>query len=122
MPLPRRRFIQALACAALTANTGFGLAQSKKLTAGESLPAVGDSPDDAGPLAKDLSSKLDSAAIRRAMERVGSWELNRTRDAFNNDWTFAALYTGFMAAGRALHDPKYDRAMLDMGRKFDWQQ
>jgi unsaturated rhamnogalacturonyl hydrolase len=121
MSLPRRRFIQTLACAALAANTGLARAQSQKLTTGESLPAVGDSPDNAGPLAKDLSSKLDAAAIRKAMQRVGTWQLDRTRDAFNNDWTFAALYTGFMAAGKSLHDPKYVNAMLDMGRKLHWQ-
>lgn len=121
MSLPRRRFIQTLAFAALATKADFCLAGVQKLTPGESLPAVGDSPDNAGPLATDLSSKLDATAIRKAMEKVGSWELNRTRNAFNDDWTFAALYTGFMAAGETLHDPKYVQAMLDMGRKLHWQ-
>lgn len=121
MFISRRRLIQALACTAFSANLPSRFAWAQKLTAGESLPAVGDSPDDAGPLANDLSAKLDSAAIARAMQKVGTWELNRTRGVFNDDWTFAALYTGFMAAGRSLHDPKYEEAMLEMGRKLQWQ-
>lgn len=121
MFISRRRLIQALACTAFSANLPSRFGWAQKLTAGESLPAVGDSPEDAGPLATDLSAKLDSAAIAKAMQKVGTWELNRTRDAFNDDWTFAALYTGFMAAGPSLHDPKYEQAMLEMGRKLHWQ-
>lgn len=121
MDIPRRRLIKGLACSAFAANLRSSFAWAQKLTAGESLPAVGDSPDDAGPLANDLSADLNLNAIVRAMQKVGTWELNRTHDAFNDDWTFAALYTGFMAAGRALHDPKYEQAMLKMGKKLHWQ-
>jgi len=115
----RRKFLQTLSFACMAASAGDLLRAQP--TSNEKLPAVGDSPDDAGPLATDLSSKLTPAAIRKAMERVGTWELNRTRNDFNDDWTFAALYTGFMAGGEALHDPKYEQAMLAMGKKLNWQ-
>jgi rhamnogalacturonyl hydrolase YesR len=122
MQASRRRFIQSLSFACLAGSAGnLLLAQAKGATSAEKLPAVGDSPDDAGPLATDLSSKLALADIHKAMQRVGTWELNRTHNDFNDDWTFAALYTGFMACGATLHDPKYEAAMLGMGRKLNWQ-
>jgi len=121
MDTSRRRWIKGLAYTAFAASLHGRFAQAQKLTAGESLPAVGDSPDDGGPLANDLSAKLTPGAIAKAMQKVGTWELNRTRNAFNNDWTFAALYTGFMAAGETLHDSKYEQAMLDMGKQLRWQ-
>src|SRR5215469_15968317 len=91
------------------------------LTAAESLPAVGDSPDNPGPLAHDLSAGLGSSNVRAAMQKVGTWELARTENAFNTDWTFAALYPGLLAAGETLHDPKYERALLQMGNRLHWQ-
>jgi len=115
----RRRFLQTLSLACIAASAKDLLRAQP--TSNEKLPAVGDSPDSAGPLATDLSAKLTQSDIRKDMERVGTWELNRTHNDFNDDWTFAALYTGFMAAGDALHDAKYTHAMLDMGRKLHWQ-
>ena len=35
--------------------------------------------------------------VRRAMRKVGDWQLNRIDGHFSQDWTFAALYAGFMA-------------------------
>jgi rhamnogalacturonyl hydrolase YesR len=97
------------------------LIAAQQLTAAESLPQVGDSPDDPGLLASDLSPRLSSKDIRKAMQRVGSWELPRTESAFNTDWTFAALYAGLLAAGETLQDAKYERAMIQMGNKLKWQ-
>ena len=62
-------------------------------------PAVGDSPETVPPLAH-LSPKLRRRAIAKAMRKVGDWELNRHPGNFDQDWTFAALYAGFMAASR----------------------
>ena len=118
----RRQFIQSLACIGLAANLPWLRAEeAQQLTAAESLPAVGDSPDNPGPLATDLSARLDSKEIRKAMQKVGSWELPRTESAFNADWTFAALYAGFLAAGQTLQDEKYETAMIGMGNKLHWQ-
>ena len=55
------------------------------------------------------------------MRKVGDWELERSRPYFSQDWTFAALYTGFMAASKTLPDPQYEAAMMQVGNKFDWK-
>ncbi|MBV8672618.1 MAG: glycoside hydrolase family 88 protein, partial [Acidobacteriaceae bacterium] len=81
---------------------------------------VGDSPDNPGPLAK-LSPEFKRKAIELAMRKVGDWELERSRHYFSQDWTFAALYAGFIAASRTLPEPRYEAAMMQVGNKFDWK-
>jgi rhamnogalacturonyl hydrolase YesR len=81
---------------------------------------IGDIPEDAGPLAKDLSPKLNSKAVEKAIRKVADWELERSQPYFGNEWTWSALYTGFMAASNATGDSKYRDAMMEVGKKFDW--
>jgi rhamnogalacturonyl hydrolase YesR len=83
-------------------------------------PGVGDTPDQAGALATDLSGAMKPEAVANAMRKVGDWELARTREDFSQDWTFAALYRGYVAAGTSLGDDEYRDAMLDAGKKFGW--
>jgi len=90
-------------------------AKSKADTVG-----VGDTLDNPPPLA-NLSPAFDSHSIHAAMRKVGDWELERTRPYFNQDWTFAALYAGFMAAAKSLPEARYEGAMLEVGNKFDWK-
>jgi rhamnogalacturonyl hydrolase YesR len=82
---------------------------------------AGDTPDVAGPLATDLSPALNRDAIGKAMRKVGDWQLEKSRNVFDQDWTFAALYRGYMAASVSLHDDAYRDAMLETGKKFGWQ-
>jgi len=86
-------------------------------------PAVvaGDAPDVAGPFANDLSPALTPNSIAKAMRKVGDWELAHSQKYFNQDWTYAALYRGLLAAGITLHDDAYIRALADAGKKFDWK-
>ena len=120
--LQRRDFIRALACTGFVAGSSWLRSiDAQKLTAAESLPEVGDSPDDAGARANDLSPTIKSQDIKNAMQRVGSWQLARVTSAFNNDWTFAALYAGLLAAGQTLQDSKYETAMVRMGDRLHWQ-
>jgi rhamnogalacturonyl hydrolase YesR len=81
---------------------------------------VGDTLDNPPPLA-NLSSPFEPKAIRAAMREVGDWELERSQPYFSQDWTFAALYAGFMAAAKTLPEPRYEGAMLEVGNKFDWK-
>ena len=81
---------------------------------------VGDSLDNPPPLA-NLSPEFMRKPIEAAMRKVGDWELERSRPYFSQDWTFAALYTGFMAAARTLPKPRYNDAMMQVGNKFDWK-
>ncbi len=55
------------------------------------------------------------------MRKVGDWELKRARENFDQDWMFAALYAGFMAASGTLPYAHYQAAMLEAGNKFDWK-
>jgi unsaturated rhamnogalacturonyl hydrolase len=92
-----------------------------QLTAAEQLPWVGDTPVIAPPLATDLSPQLTRKNVIHAIEKVADWELAQAEPRFNQDWTFAALYVGFMAVPKAANGAKYQQAMLQMGRKFQWQ-
>jgi len=82
---------------------------------------IGDVPDNAGPLEKDLSPKLTPKAVEAAIRKVADWELQRSQPYFGNEWTWSVLYTGFMAASNATGDSKYSDAMLEVGKKFNWQ-
>jgi rhamnogalacturonyl hydrolase YesR len=54
------------------------------------------------------------------MRKVGDWEMARSKPYFSRDWTFAALYAGYMAAAKALPEPEYESIMLEMGNQFNW--
>jgi unsaturated rhamnogalacturonyl hydrolase len=94
---------------------------AREKTPSEFLSAVGDAPDVAPPLATDLSPALNQAAVEKAVLKVADWQLDRVRHDFNQDWTFAALYSGFMAASESTSNPKYRNAMLSMSQEFKWQ-
>jgi rhamnogalacturonyl hydrolase YesR len=85
------------------------------------LPVAGDSPDTEGPLAKDLSPEFKKPEVTKALRKVADWQLTRAQVQYSPDWTFAALYAGFMAVPPAVNGSKYQDAMQDMGRKLDWQ-
>ena len=73
------------------------------------------------PIATDLSPKLKRKDVARAIQKVGDWQLERAHAHFNQDWTYAALYAGFMAVPEGACGKKYQDAMLEMGKKFNWQ-
>jgi unsaturated rhamnogalacturonyl hydrolase len=83
-------------------------------------PIVGDQPATALPLA-NLSPSLTHRDVRRAIRKVGDWQLNRAQPDFDQDWTYAALYAGFMAVPDSAGGKRYREAMLTMGKKFNWQ-
>ena len=89
--------------------------------AAEEQAWVGDTPATPLPLASDLSPELTRKNVSHAMEKVADWELTRAQPHFNKDWTFAALYVGFMAVPKAAEGEKYQQAMLQMAKGFSWQ-
>ncbi len=95
--------------------------RAQEKTQSEFLSFVGDAPDTAPALATDLSPALERAAVERAMMRVADWQLARVKNDFNRDWTFAALYTGFMAASATTGNEKYENAMKAMGEQNNWE-
>jgi rhamnogalacturonyl hydrolase YesR len=82
---------------------------------------VGDAPTNVPPLAKDLSPRLKRSDVRKALRKVADWQLDRARPNFNKDWTYAALYAGFMAVPASVAGSRYQDAMLQMGKSFSWQ-
>jgi len=83
--------------------------------------SAGDSPDNPGPLATDLSPALTQAAIRKAAQKVADWQLARAEPIFNQQWTYAALYDGLLAASKATGDSRYHDAVVKMAAHFDWK-
>jgi len=81
----------------------------------------GDAPTVAPPLATNLSPALKPPAIARPLRLVGDWELRQAQPHFSQDWTFAALYAGYMAVPDAAGGPQYRAAMLQMARQFQFQ-
>ena len=82
--------------------------------------ATGDAPDDPGPLATDLSPALKPKAIEAAMTKVANWQLAVAETKFNQQWTYAALYDGLLAASATTKNPKYHDAVVKMAEGFDW--
>jgi len=117
----RRRFVLpgVAGCLLLVLVTGLN-GQTTSVAKPRNDAGVGDTLDNPPPLA-NLSSAFEPKAIRAAMREVGDWELERSQPHFSQDWTFAALYAGFMAAAKILPEPRYEGAMLEVGNKFDWK-
>jgi len=119
----------ALAVSALHAQalSPHGIPTSPQITAEEQAGIdediarhLGDVPRDPGPKA-NLSTSLNPAAVHTAARKVADWELKRAEPYLTQNWTWSVLDTGFMAAARELHDPRYSNAMLTMAYKFHWE-
>jgi len=82
--------------------------------------SVGDAPDNPGPFATDISPAFNHKAIRKVAAKVADWQLARAEKTFNQQWTYAALYDGFLATSRLTGNPSYYDAMVRMGQRFDW--
>lgn len=80
----------------------------------------GDTPATAGPLAH-LSPKIKRHDVAKAMKLVADWQLDRLPAQAQHDWTFAALYTGFMAVPEQVAGDKYRQTMLHIGEELNWQ-
>ena len=111
-------------CALLAFAAGLVISPAQlrsQLSPSERLQVVGDSPADGGPLANDLSPAFKKKEVVHALRKVADWQLQRVQSHYLQDWTFAALYTGFMAVPPAVNGNTYQEAMLSMGKQFDWQ-
>jgi unsaturated rhamnogalacturonyl hydrolase len=80
----------------------------------------GDSPADAGPLAH-LSPKFKRRDLAKAMKLVADWQLGRMPAQPQYDWTWAALYTGFMAVPNQVAGDKYQNAVMKISEELHWQ-
>lgn len=94
---------------------------ASQLTTAERKAWVGDAPATVSPIASDLSARLVKKDVSHAIQKVADWQLARAQQGFDQDWTFAALYTGFMAVPKAAGGAKYQDTMLEMAKRFQWQ-
>jgi unsaturated rhamnogalacturonyl hydrolase len=69
----------------------------------------------------NLSAKLTQRDVSAAMRKVADWQLKRAEPNFSQDWTYAALYAGFMAVPPDVDGERYQDAMLSMAKNFAWQ-
>lgn len=83
--------------------------------------AAGDTAADPGPLAKDLSPALQRPEIREAMRKVADWEAGHAEGKYNQDWTYAPLFLGYLAASKTLGDAKYHDIALREAEQFQWK-
>jgi len=119
-PQPRAHCHIALALAAffvLISCSAMSRAQEKKAP----LAAPGDTLTTPGPLAQNLSPKLDKRDLAKAMKLVADWQLSRMPAEAQVDWTWAALYDGFMAVPKKVARDKYQKAMLGIADQLKWQ-
>ena len=97
------------------------LVASAALALPAQTPAVvGDEPENVLPMAS-LSTALRHKDIEHAVRQVADWQLARARADFDLDWTYAALYTGLIAASETTGDAKYRQAVYDFGAARHWQ-
>src|SRR5580692_2310192 len=82
--------------------------------------AAGSEPDDPGPLATNLSPHLERRDVLRAMKKVADWQLREAEGKYNVQWTYAALYDGFLAASKATGDQRYRDRVLQVAEENDW--
>jgi unsaturated rhamnogalacturonyl hydrolase len=102
---------------ALLSSTSALNAQAKH----RAIAPPGDSLSTPGPLAENLSPKLTRADLSKAMKIVADWQLSRMPAEPQTDWTWAALYAGFMGVPDAVSGDKYKKAMQDIADKLEWQ-
>jgi rhamnogalacturonyl hydrolase YesR len=92
-------------------------AQVKK----SSVAPPGDTLSTPGPLAQGLSPRLDRRGLAKAMKLVADWQLGRMPAEAQFDWTWAALYAGFMGVPDQVAGNKYKDAMLKVANDLNWQ-
>ena len=112
-------------CAGLALIAATSLPVLAQVTADESRASVGDAPANPGPLARGLSTAVKPAAIQAAMRKVADWQLARVTHSpspdWSQDWTYAALYTGMIAASDSLHDPRYKDMVQQVAEHYEWK-
>jgi rhamnogalacturonyl hydrolase YesR len=102
--------IALLACSATNAQAGKA-----------PVAAPGDTLTTPGPLAQNLSPKLDKRDLAKAMKLVADWQLGSMPAEAQVDWTWAALYAGFMGVPEKVAGDKYRQAMLQIAEQLNWQ-
>jgi unsaturated rhamnogalacturonyl hydrolase len=94
--------------------------EQKPMPAAAITAAAGDSAPDANPVAR-LSAAMDTKAIQEAVRTVADWQLDAAKGKYNQDWTYAPLYLGLLAASETTGDRKYHDVVLTQAESFQWK-
>jgi len=88
-------------------------------------PAATNAPAPSATTGPKPSSEIAPKPVLSVMKQVADWQLaNPSPSAarYSEDsWTYGAFYAGVMALSEISDTPKYDEAMVAMGKKFDWK-
>lgn len=82
--------------------------------------AAGDMPEDPGPLDTTLSARLTRKDVRAAMVKVADWQLKNADGKWTQDWTYAPLYSGLLAASATTGDARYHDKVVSLADGFGW--
>jgi unsaturated rhamnogalacturonyl hydrolase len=55
------------------------------------------------------------------MRKVATWEAGHAEGKYNQDWTYAPLYLGYLAASRTLGEPTFHDIVLKNSQAFAWK-
>lgn len=94
---------------------------SRPLSSDQVQKDAGDTLKNTGPLAADLSPALTTRAIEHAMRRVADWQIAYGQSKYNQDWTYAPLYLGLIAASATTGDSRYRDSVLHASERFQWK-
>lgn len=82
--------------------------------------AAGDeNPDTSGPA--QLSSAWKRKDVHHAMKLVADWQMKQSEGKWNQDWTYAPLYLGLLAASESTGDKRYSDLVLEQSKQFQWK-
>ena len=109
--------VLVIACVFLSAS-GWAAQTASEQAAPVAPP--GDSPATAGPPAH-LAAQLTRRDLAKAMKLVADWQLGRLPAEPQVDWTWAALYDGFMAVPTQVAGDRYRQAMLHIAEELHWR-
>ncbi len=54
------------------------------------------------------------------MRKVAEWQLARVNHQYSQDWTYATLYLGMVAASDSLHDSRYRDYVAEVAGHYHW--
>ena len=114
--------IRLLTIAGVTVFPSVAAAQTNPRPSSQELhDAAGDIASDPGSIDTSLSPRFTHKDVRAALKKVADWELAHMGSRFTQDWTYAPLYSGLLAASQTLGERKYHDAVLRTAEgKFHW--
>lgn len=107
----------ALSCVLVAAPMMFAQRPSGKVL----HDAAGTISSNPGRIDATLSPEFTHKDVRRAMVKVADWQLKDAEGRWTQDWTYAPLYSGLLAASKTTGNSRYHDAVLKQAENFKWE-